>query len=133
MNKPFINIDIRRGQSRGLKKSWFSFFSSDKEDESGEVTNEKVVGQFKGRIKVFNPEDEEAYKRERKENNKEIFRLLNEISMKVLSMPIIEDLKNVASQEQLATLQVKLEELNIEDDQLLEFIKDSQYEKILRK
>jgi len=51
---PFIKIPVKRGQSRGLQKSWFSFFSEDKVDESGEVTNEKVVGYFKGRVKVTN-------------------------------------------------------------------------------
>jgi hypothetical protein len=34
-NEPFRNIDVKRGQSRGLSKSWFSLFSADKEDESG--------------------------------------------------------------------------------------------------
>ena len=41
---PFVKIPVKRGQSRGLRKSWFTFFSDDKVDESGEVTNEKVVG-----------------------------------------------------------------------------------------
>ena len=50
---PFMRADIKRGQSRGLKKSWFSF-GADKTDESGQVSNEKVVGYFKGRIKVYN-------------------------------------------------------------------------------
>jgi len=53
-DEPFVKIPIRRGQSRGLQKSWFSFFSDDKVDESGEVTNEKVVGYFKGRVKITN-------------------------------------------------------------------------------
>ena len=51
---PFCNIPIKRGQSRGLKKSWLSMFSADKTDESGQVSNEKEVGYFKGRIKVYN-------------------------------------------------------------------------------
>lgn len=37
---PFLSIPIKRGQSRGLKKSWFSF-SADKVDESGQVSDEK--------------------------------------------------------------------------------------------
>ena len=32
-------------------------FSSDNTDESGEVTNEKTVGFFKGRVKITNAED----------------------------------------------------------------------------
>ena len=65
-NEPFRNIDIKRGQSRGLKKSWFSFFSADKEDESGEVTNEKVVGSFKGRIRVYNKAEEKEFRKAKK-------------------------------------------------------------------
>ena len=58
---PFLSIPIKRGQSRGLKKSWFSFFSTEQQDESGQVTDEKQVGYFKGRIKVVNEEEEEVY------------------------------------------------------------------------
>jgi len=54
---PFIKIPIKRGQSRGLTKSWFSFFSEDKVDESGEISNEKTVGFFKGRVKVTNAKE----------------------------------------------------------------------------
>jgi len=56
-DEPFISIPIKRGQSRGLQKSWFSFFSDDKMDESGEVSNEKFVGFFKGRVRVINEEE----------------------------------------------------------------------------
>jgi len=51
---PFIKIPIKRGQSRGLSKSWFSFIVPDKLDDSGEVSNEKTVGYFKGRITIKN-------------------------------------------------------------------------------
>lgn len=56
-DEPFISIPIKRGQARGLSKSWFSIFSDDKVDESGEVTNEKIVGYFKGRVRVINEEE----------------------------------------------------------------------------
>ena len=58
---PFIKIPIKRGQSRGLSKSWFSFIIPDKLDESGEVSNEKVVGYFKGRIKITNHDEAEQF------------------------------------------------------------------------
>ena len=63
-NEPFRNINIKRGQSRGLSKSWFSMFTADQEDESGQVTNEKIVGKFKGRIRIYNKEEDEAYQAE---------------------------------------------------------------------
>lgn len=59
---PFLNYPIKRGQSRGLKKSWTSMFGAEKTDASGEVTNEKEVGFFKGRIKVYNDQEEKEYK-----------------------------------------------------------------------
>ncbi len=43
---PFFTIPIKRGQSRGLKKSWFSF-GAPKQDAAGQITNEKEVGKFK--------------------------------------------------------------------------------------
>ena len=62
---PFVKIPVKRGQSRGLQKSWFTFFSDDKVDESGEVTNEKVVGYFKGRVKIINKEEMRDYNRKK--------------------------------------------------------------------
>ena len=60
---PFLNYPIKRGQSRGLKKSLFGgLFGAEKTDASGEVSNEKEVGFFKGRIKVYNDQEEKEYK-----------------------------------------------------------------------
>jgi hypothetical protein len=55
---PFVTYDLKRGASRGNSSSFFgSLFSSDKVDEEGEVTTEKTVGHFKGRIDVYNIEE----------------------------------------------------------------------------
>lgn len=62
-DEPFITIPVKRGQSRGLSKSWFTFFEDDKVDESGEVSNEKVVGYFKGRVRVTNHEETKEFNR----------------------------------------------------------------------
>ena len=75
-DEPFVRIPIKRGQSRGLSKSWFSFFSDDKVDESGEVTNEKVVGYFKGRVKVINKEEQDEFIAAKDERMTEIFDLI---------------------------------------------------------
>jgi hypothetical protein len=48
---PFDQYDIKKGQSRGASKGLFGLFSK-KEDESGAVTTEQVVGRFKGIITV---------------------------------------------------------------------------------
>ena len=73
---PFIKIPIKRGQSRGLSKSWFSFIVPDKLDESGEVSNEKIVGFFKGRIKIKNQNEEDAFNKEKEDRMGEIFDLI---------------------------------------------------------
>jgi len=62
-------VDIKRGQQRGNSKSWFS---SDKEDESGQVNTIKSVGKFKGMVNVYNEEIYSDYKSDKKRILKEI-------------------------------------------------------------
>lgn len=51
---PFDNIEVFRGQSRGLEGGLFSMFKKPKTDDSGMATNKKVVGTFKGRLSISN-------------------------------------------------------------------------------
>ena len=55
--KPFHEFDISRGQSRGLSKGLFGMFSGG----SANKTTVKKVGKFKGYVRVYNEEDDEAY------------------------------------------------------------------------
>lgn len=55
---PFDQYNLKRGQSRGASKSFFSFKAA-KEDDSGAVTTEKVVGKFKGLINIVSENDRE--------------------------------------------------------------------------
>ena len=48
---PFDTFEIKRGQTRGLSKGLFAF-SHKKKDESGQDSNEKVAGIFKGIVHV---------------------------------------------------------------------------------
>jgi hypothetical protein len=58
--KAFHTSDIIRGQSRGLSKGFFSWgFLAKKTDESGEATNLKTVGMFKGRLNIENIKEKE--------------------------------------------------------------------------
>lgn len=82
-DEPFIRIPIKRGQSRGLSKSWFSSLVDDKVDESGSVTNEKIVGYFKGRVRVVNEEEAKAYKEEIEQKLAEIFDMIRTIHQKM--------------------------------------------------
>ena len=54
----FYNIDIKRGQSRGVEKSWFG---GGDQDESGQESNIRVVGKFKGVIDIYNKERREKF------------------------------------------------------------------------
>jgi len=82
-DEPFIRIPIKRGQSRGLQKSWFSFIAPDKVDESGEVSNEKIVGYFKGRVRVSNAEETKKFAAEKQARMNEIFSLIRQIHQKM--------------------------------------------------
>jgi hypothetical protein len=79
---PFHTSNIIRGQSRGLSKGWFSFFKKTITDESGEISNQKIVGLFKGRINIENKEEKEAFKATRDSRVQIIFRLLNDLHEK---------------------------------------------------
>lgn len=61
--KPFTEISVVRGQQRGLTKGFFgSLFSKPNKDETGQISNIKEVGKFKGLIKVYNKDEEDNYK-----------------------------------------------------------------------
>jgi hypothetical protein len=83
--KPFHQCDIIRGQSRGLNKGWFSFFSTTKTDDSGMITNEKVVGKFKGKVNIENKDEKDAYKATKDSRMKIILSLLNDLHQRKFS------------------------------------------------
>ena len=59
--KPFHEYSISRGQSRGLSKGLFSMFSGATQDPSGNLSTVKKVGKFKGYVRVYNEENDEAF------------------------------------------------------------------------
>lgn len=65
---PFQTYEIKRGQSRGAKASvWASLFNEVKEDESGQVSTEELMGKFKAVIEVEVKEEKEEYFMEKEE------------------------------------------------------------------
>ena len=72
----FYNMDIMRGQSRGVEKSWFSFGDSN-QDESGQESTIRKVGTFKGTIEIINKEQKEKFEKEKAELLNEIFKNLS--------------------------------------------------------
>jgi hypothetical protein len=83
---PFDTFDIKRGQSRGNSKGWWPF-GGKKEDESGEVSTEQVVGKFKGIVTVQSEQDLKDYQEKKKELIHELKIRLNRLSMKKFNRP----------------------------------------------
>lgn len=54
------------------------FGSKGNTDETGQASTLKVVGKFKGIIKVYNKEEQDKFKADRKSTNEEITRLIRE-------------------------------------------------------
>lgn len=74
----FYNAEIKRGQSRGVEKSWFSF-GAGQQDESGQESTIRVVGKFKGTIDIVNKEEMELFEREKREILGQIFQTLQQL------------------------------------------------------
>jgi len=75
---PFVTYRVKRGSTRGNSSSFFgSLFASDRQDEDGEVTTDKEVGFFKGRVDVYNVEERQKFNDEKLQLVEEIFKNLN--------------------------------------------------------
>ena len=96
-DEPFRNIDIKRGQSRGLKKGLFSSFMMSKRDQSGQISNERRVGRFKCKISVFNKEDQEKYQEKKTRLMNQIFEIIKDTHMKVYNEPLDIELDNLVT------------------------------------
>ena len=66
----FEKIDIKRGATRGVKQSWFS---KKKRDDSGQLSERRTVGLFKGLIEITNPVEKQAAQVRRKKMMDEIY------------------------------------------------------------
>ena len=79
---PFDSYELKRGQSRGASKSWWSFGGAKKVDESGQASTEQVVGKFKGVVSVQTKEDREKYQEYKSKLLLSLKKLLNTLSQK---------------------------------------------------
>jgi len=84
---PYDQYEIKKGQTRGASKGWFSFGAS-KEDDSGAVSTEQVVGRFKGIITVQSELDKKAYADRKTELIHGLKLKLNQLSLKKTGKPI---------------------------------------------
>jgi hypothetical protein len=110
---PFSSYDIRRGQSRGASKSWWPFSMKPKQDESGEISNETVVGKFKGIVTVQSEEDLKNYKEVKNELSKELFRAVSNAAIKITGKPLIMDLSKLETAEGRMKFESQLDDISL--------------------
>ena len=81
---PFHTIELKRGQSRGLPKGLFASMlkKAQKKDASGQDSNEKVVGYFKGIVEVESRHDRYDYDQKKAQLVTELIDKVNQISLK---------------------------------------------------
>ena len=111
-------------------------FSRDQVDESGEATDKKQVGYFKGRITCYNEEEAKEFKQEKAEKMKRIFNLINQIHKTVYGTPLDVTMAELASSQlQQQRFTTKLQDMHLldSDNNLLHFLKEEAYKEIIRK
>ena len=117
-DNPFITYDLKRGSQRGNSSSFFgSLFSSDRQDEDGEVQTDKKVGFFKGRIDVYNIEERKRTTAEKENLIQEIFKNLDTIYEKDHpgeKLPVTPD--DLASRESLEKLLNLISHMGFDED-----------------
>jgi len=109
---PFDQYVIKKGQTRGASKGFFSFGGS-KEDESGETTTEQVMGLFKGIIVVETEEEQARFKDEKKDRVHQLKNKLNRLSLKKLQEEMRYSEKKLETLEGRAEFNMKMEKLGI--------------------
>ena len=68
VSSPFQTYEIKRGQTRGAKAGfWASLMNEVKEDESGQVSTEELMGKFKAVIEVEVKEEKDEYFQEKEQ------------------------------------------------------------------
>lgn len=130
---PFYTVDIIRGQSRGLSKSWFNMFSKPKTDESGQLTNVKVVGKFKGRLNIVNKSDKDSHRAAKGDKIKVIFEQLEDLHLKKYGTALSFKLADLESFEKSLKFEHVLEDLGVENLGILAFLKEQSYAEMITK
>jgi len=78
---PFQTYEIKKGQTRGAKAGFFaSLMNEVKEDESGQVSTEELMGKFKAVIEVEVKEEKEKYFQDKEELFREMQEALKSLA-----------------------------------------------------
>ena len=102
-------------------------FGGGKEDESGQATNKKVVGLFKGRVHIENYDERDAFKAQKIARMKIILKLLNDLHQNVMGAPLEFELTDLESYEKTKKFELLLEKLGCDEIDILNFLKEQSY------
>lgn len=130
---PFDNIEVFRGQSRGLEGGMFSIFKSKKTDDSGMETNMKVVGTFKGRLTVNNELEKLQFEGLKYSRQKIIKELVENIHQKKFGKPYDFCTKKLLSFEGRQKVIAQFEEMGLCPHETIQFMKHQSYEQQINK
>ena len=111
----------------------FSFLSKDETDESGQVSTVKEVGKFKGIINVYNNDEAENYKSQRKSRTDLIKKLVRDIYQKKMNEPMAFDFDKLDTSESRLKFGSIMEKIGCAELQLATYLLESSYEDTIGK
>jgi hypothetical protein len=109
---PFDTFMLKKGQTRGAGKSFWPF-SSKKEDDSGAVSTEQIVGKFKCLIDIESEREKKEHKELREQKLHDLKTKLNTLSLKKRGQPIEFNLDKLDSQEGRMKFRLQMEQLGV--------------------
>jgi hypothetical protein len=109
---PFQSYELKRGQSRGASKGWWSF-GAQKTDASGQLSTEQVVGKFKGIVTVQQAKDRENYAKRKIDLLTTLKKKLDALSFDRRQKPFNFKMEMLDTVEGRRKIELELEELSV--------------------
>ena len=131
---PFQTYEIKRGQSRGASAGlWASLMGEVKEDASGQVSTEELMGKFKAVIEVEVKEEKEKYFIEKEELFQEMQEALRKLALSRNIKDFELDLDKLETIEGREELEEQMEPFGIRHLRVTKILADIQSDVILQK
>lgn len=116
---------LKRGQTRGASKSWWSF-SSVKEDDSGQKSTEQIVGKFKCLIDIESEREKKEHAEEEAQKLHDLKVKLNSLSLKKRGKPLDFNFDKLDSAEGKMKFRLQMENLGIAHLDITKFLSNMQ-------
>ena len=130
--QPFDTYYLKRGQTRGASKSLWPF-SSAKEDESGSVDTEQVVGRFKCIIDIESEKEKKEHAEQRESKMHELKLKLNALSIKKTKKAIDFNIDEIATMEGKMRFRTQMDNLGVGHLEIEKFISDMHTQALLKR